>query len=112
MSGFELLEDFLGAVDDVFGEAGEAGDLDAVALFGGAGEDLVEEDDLMVPLLHGDVVVLHGAAALGEGGDLVVVRGEEAAGTDVIVQMLGDAPRDAEAVEGARAAADLVEDDQ
>ncbi len=50
MAGFELLEDFLGAVDDVFGEAG---DLDAIAFFGGTGEDLVEEDDLMVPLPHG-----------------------------------------------------------
>ena len=107
-----MLEDLLGAGDDVFGEAGEAGDLDAVAFFGAAGEDLAEEDDLLVPLLHGDVVVLHGRAALRERGDLVVVRGEEAAGTDVIMQMLGDAPRDAEAVEGARAAADLIEDDQ
>lgn len=60
----------------------------------------MEEDDLMVPLLHGDVVVLHGTAALRERGDLVVVRGEEAAGTDVVVQVLGDAPCDAEAVEG------------
>ena len=83
MAGFELLEDFFGSRDDVFGEAGESRDLDAVAFFGAAGEDLAEEDDLLVPLLHGDVVVLHGAAALCERGDLVVVRGEEAAGTDV-----------------------------
>ncbi|MFM2178184.1 MAG: hypothetical protein RL015_2282 [Verrucomicrobiota bacterium] len=112
MAGFELLEDFFGSRDDVFGEAGEAGDLDAVAFFGAAGEDLAEEDDLLVPLLHGNVVVLHSAAALRERGDLVVVGGEEAAGTDVIVQMLGDAPGDAEAVEGARAAADLIKDDE
>lgn len=112
MAGFELLEDFFGAGDDVFGEAGKSRDLDAVAFFGAAGEDLAEEDDLLVPLLHGDVVVLHGAAALRERGDLVVVRGEEAAGTDMVVQVLGDAPGDAEAVEGGRAAADLVEDDE
>lgn len=64
MAGFELLEDFFGSRDDVFGEAGESGDLDAVAFFGAAGEDLAEEDDLLVPLLDGDVVVLHGTAAL------------------------------------------------
>ena len=69
MAGFELLEDFFGSRDDVFGEAGESGDLDAVAFFGAAGEDLAEEDDLLVPLLHGDVVVLHGAAALREIGE-------------------------------------------
>ena len=33
MAGFELLEDFFGSGDDVFGEASESGDLDAVAFF-------------------------------------------------------------------------------
>ncbi len=36
---FEVFEDFLGAGDDRVGEAGEAGDLDAVALVCTAGED-------------------------------------------------------------------------
>ncbi len=40
----------VGSGDDVFGEAGESRDLDAVAFFGAAGEDLAEEDDLLVPL--------------------------------------------------------------
>ena len=35
----EVFEDFLGAGDDRVGEAGESGDLDAVALIGAAGED-------------------------------------------------------------------------
>jgi len=33
VSVFELLEDFFGAGDDGFEEAGESGDLDAVAFF-------------------------------------------------------------------------------
>ena len=35
----EVAEDFLGAGDDRVGEAGEAGDLNAVALVGAAGDD-------------------------------------------------------------------------
>ncbi len=54
---FEVGEDRLGAFDDGFREACQAGDLDAVALVGGTGEDLVEEDNFLVPLSNGDVVV-------------------------------------------------------
>ena len=41
----------------------------------------------------------------------MVVGGEEGAAADGVVQVLGDGPGDGEAVEGAGAAADLVEDD-
>ncbi len=40
---FEFGEDGFGAVDDTQGEAGEAGDLDAVAAVGGAGDDAADE---------------------------------------------------------------------
>ena len=40
------------------------------------------------------------------------MRGEEGQGTDAVVQMLGDAPGDAQAVVGAGAAPDLVEDNE
>src|SRR5207302_5367342 len=50
--------------------------------------------------------------ACGELGQLVIVRGEQRPGPGLVVQTFDDAPREAEAVEGARAAADLVEDDE
>ena len=63
--------------------------------------------------LHRHVVVLRARGQVcGQVGQFVVMRREERAGADLVVQMLGDAPRDAQAVEGARAAADLIEDDQ
>lgn len=65
---FEVGEDGFGALDDDFREAGEAGDLDAVAFVGGSGEDLVEEDDFLVPFPNGDVVVGDGAFGIGEIG--------------------------------------------
>src|SRR5262249_18313674 len=44
--------------------------------------------------------------------ELVVVRCEERAAAHGVVQVLGDRPGERDAVEGAGAAADLIEDDQ
>jgi hypothetical protein len=52
------------------------GDVDAVALVGGTRDDLVEEDDLVVPFFDGDVKVSHAGALFFEVGELVVVGGE------------------------------------
>ena len=50
-------------VADRLGEAGESGDLDAVARVGGAGDDyLALEDDAVVPFAHGDVGIAHRGA--------------------------------------------------
>ena len=43
------------------GEAGEAGDVDAVASVGAAFDDAVQEDDLVFPFADGDVEVFHAA---------------------------------------------------
>src|SRR6516165_6286882 len=40
------------------------------------------------------------------------MSGEERFGADLVVQVLDDGPREAEAVEGAGAATDFIEDDQ
>jgi len=93
--------------------------------------DLAQEDDLVVPLPHGHVVVAHPRQSAGGGGpigcadvgrgpvsrrrqfrQLVVVGGEEGLGPDLVVQVLNDAPRQAQSVERTRSSADLVQDDQ
>ena len=107
-----MAEDFGGAGDDGLGEAGEAGDLDAVAFVGGAGLDFAEEDDVLVPLADGDVVVFDRFFAGGEVAEFVVVGGEEGAGLGAVVEMFGDGPGDGKAIEGGGAAADFVEDDE
>ena len=86
--------------------------MDAVAFVGAAFDDLPEEDDLVVPLADGDVVVAQARHPRGEFGQLVVVRSEEGLRTDLVVEVLDDAPREREAVEGARAAPNLIEDDE
>ena len=94
------------------GHAGQARHLDAVALVGAALDDFAQEDDLVVPFAHGDVEILHARQAAGQFGQLVVMGGEERLGADLVVQVLDDAPGQAQAVKGAGAAADLVQDNR
>ena len=63
-------------------------------------------------LAHRDRAVLRPRLLAAEIGELVVVRREQRARADAIVEVLGDRPGDRQAVEGRRAAADLVEDHQ
>jgi hypothetical protein len=77
---FEVGEDFLGAFDDRFGDAGEARDLDAVAFVGSALDDFAQENNLVVPFADGDVVVAHARKAAGEFGEFVIMRGEKGFG--------------------------------
>jgi hypothetical protein len=79
---------------------------------GAAVEDAVEEDHFVAVFAHGDVHVLRVLQLVPEFGQLVVVRGEEGLGLDAVVDELGDGPGDADAVEGAGATADLVEDEE
>src|ERR1044071_2662877 len=101
---FEVAQDFLGAVEDRFGDSGQAGDLDAVTLVGAAGNDLAQENDLVVPLANGDVEVLQPGQSCGELGQFVIVSGEERFGADLVVEVFHDGPGQAQAVEGAGAA--------
>ena len=61
-----------------------------------------------------DVVVFDAFEGEGKVGEFVVVGGEEGFGFDggFVVEVFGDGPGDADAVEGAGAAADFVEDDE
>ena len=93
-------------------DAGQPGDVDAVALVGAAGDDPVEEDDLAVPLADRDVGVAQPGPGLLQVDQLVIVGGEQRPAADDVMQVLGDRPGERDAVEGARAAADLVEDDK
>ncbi len=111
---FEGLEHLFGLADDGIGEAGEFGDVDAVAFVGAARDDVAEEDDAGRLFLDGDVDVLGGLKLLVEAGELPVVGGEESFCFFVgrREEVVGDGPGDRDAVVGACAAADLVEDDE
>ena len=111
-SALELRHDLARTRDHLLRQAGEPRDVDAVALVRAAGDDAAEEHDLVLVLAHRDRDVAHARARVGERDELVIVRREQRARADRVVQVLGDRPRDRDAVERRRAAADLVEDDE
>ncbi len=73
----QFAKQLAGTFQHRLGHAREPRDVDAVAAVGAAFDDAVEEDDLVLPLAHGDVQVFHAGEAGREVGQLVVVRREE-----------------------------------
>ena len=73
----EAGQDLLGAGDHRGRQAGQPRHLDAVAAVGAAGDDLAQEDDVVLPLARGDVRVDDARQRVGQVGELVVVRGEQ-----------------------------------
>ena len=73
--------------------------------------ELAQEEHLAVVLAHGHVVVDHAGEGLLHLVELVVVGGEEGAGSAgaVLVDVLDDGPGDGDAVVGGGASAELVE---
>src|SRR5581483_1551537 len=110
----ERRENLACTLDDRLRDTRQLRDLNAVALVRRTGDDLPQEDDLLVPLLHGDIEVRDARTRLREIRDLVIVRGKQrdAAALGVIVQVFDDRPCERQPVERRRAAPDFVEDDE
>ena len=96
------------------GHAGEPRHLNAVAAIGSARHDLVQEDDLVLPLARRDVRVYDARQRVGQIGELVIVRREQRLGPAARVrrQIFGDRPRNAQTIEGGGAASDFIEHHQ
>lgn len=99
---FEIGEDILGATDDGIGHACKAGDMDAVALVCSAWDNASEEDNgvALFTDLHG--VVADAGEGGGEGGEFVIVGGEEGACFAFwgVVEIFDNAPGDGDAIKG------------
>jgi len=89
-------------------------DLDAVAAVRPAGDDLAQEDELVAALFDGNAVILHAGEHALKLGELVIVRGEERLRAKLfgVGAEFEHRAGNAHAVEGRRAAADLVENEQ
>ena len=53
------MEDLLRPLDDRFWQAGQLADMDTVGTVCPAGDDLVQEDHLVIRLADGDIVITH-----------------------------------------------------
>ena len=110
--GFQAAQHGVGALDDRIGQAGQLGDLDAVAVVRRAGDDAAQEGDVLAALFDGDVVVFHPGHVLVHAGQLVVMGGEQRFAADVVADVFYHGAGDAHAVKRRGTAADLVQDDQ
>ena len=100
--------------DDRPWDAGQLGDVDAIGAVGPAAPQLVQKHHAAILLDRGHVVVLDARQDVLQLGQLVVVGGEQrsAAEPRLVVQVLDHRARDRHAVVGARAAPDLVQNNQ
>ena len=71
---------FLRGFEGGGGQAGEFGHGDAVAFFGRAGLDVVQENDVLPFFQGGEVHIDGGAVLLGQAGELEIVGGKQAEG--------------------------------
>ena len=110
----QAVQDFTSSRHHRRREAGEPRHLDPVAAIRAPGNDLAQEDDVVLPLPRGDVGVDDPRERVGEVGQLVVMRCEQRLRPRLRVgrEVLGHRPRDAQAVERRRAAADFIEHDE
>lgn len=110
----ELFKHLFGSFDGFGGKASEFGDVDAVALVCAAADDLAEEDDARGDLLDGRLEV-GGVGIFGfEFGEFPIVGREEgfclfAMGGQ---EVFGNGPGDGDAVVGAGATTNFVEEDE
>lgn len=86
--------------------------MDAVAAVGSARHDFVQEHHFALGLFDGHVPVVDFRQRFGELRQLVIVRGEHGAAAEFVMQVLSNGPGEGDAVVGAGAAADFVEDDE
>src|SRR5262249_33678329 len=102
------------AIDNRARQSGQPRHLYAVTPVRAAGDNLAEEDDVVLPFACGNVKVDHAWGRVGKVRQLVVVGRKER--FRPCRRMCGEAlrncPRDAQTVEGGGPASDLVEHDE
>src|SRR5438445_673738 len=81
-AALEPAHDLARARDHGFRQAGEARDVDPVALARATGHDAAEQHDLAGVLAHEHGHVAHARARVRERDELVVMRGEQRAAAD------------------------------
>src|SRR2546428_10259795 len=101
-------------MNDGTGDASQLGDVDAVAFIRSARDDFTEEDDFATFFGNSDVHATDARQHLSNFDEFVVVSGEEGtcATTFVVVQIFDDGTSDGEAIIGAGAAPNFIEDDE
>ena len=112
-STLQIGEDMIGAFNDRCRHACQFGYVNTEAMFRTTAYQFAQEDDLAVYLTHGDVVITNAFEGLLHLVQLVVVCGEECLRVPfVLVDIFHDCPCNRDAVVGAGASSEFVEEHQ
>jgi hypothetical protein len=63
-----MRKNFFGAIEDFFGQAGKARDLNSVTLVGASWDNFAKKDDLLVPFAHSNVQIADAFAFVSQLG--------------------------------------------
>src|SRR5690348_18295029 len=105
-------KDLAGARDYGLWQARKPRDFDSIAFIRAPWLDAPQKHDLAARLLHGNVHIFHSGQELLQFRQFVIMRGEERSRSRSGVKRFHNSPRNREAVEGSRAAANLIEEDK
>ena len=94
----QIVKDIFGATENRGGKAGQARNLDPIALVGEAGQYFAKEDYLLVPFTNGHIEIHDSRACALKIRDLMVVRCEKRSAADSVVKMLSETPSYAQTV--------------
>ena len=107
-----MRKNFLRSIENFLRQPGQPRDLYSIALVRAARNNLAQKNNLVVPLAHRLVEIANAAAFLGKFRQFVIMRREECARPNLVVQKFGHAPGDGKTVECRCSAADLVQNYQ
>lgn len=94
------------------GWVGESGGGDTVAFVGGAGLNVVGEDDVLSLFERGEVRIDCRCVGFGQADQLEIVGDKEAERSAFLQQVFGDGVRKSEVVKGGGTTTDLVRKDE
>src|SRR5947209_5158091 len=86
--------------------------MNAIRSIGSARHNAMQKDDLGSILGHGNIRVVDTLELIGKSGELMIVSGEERAGSDVIVDVLDHSAGYSQAIVCAGASAHFVEHEE
>ena len=89
-----MRQNLLGAIQNFLRQTGQSRDLDSVTFVRATRHDFAQENDLLVPFADRDVEIANAFAFFRQFGQLVIMRREQRARFDFIVQKFRDAPGD------------------
>src|SRR5215831_18907802 len=113
LAALEVLQNFLGSLNDRWRQAGQPSDVNSIAVTGGPFDQIAQKNDVALPFLNRKVEVPDPFLGPRQIGELVIVRRKKSARSPRhIMKALRHGPGDRDPVKRARAPTHFIEQDE